>query len=165
MNKKIIISILISTALVVGIGSSIIYNKENNSQQYKTILNKTTSSSVKLHENKDKSNIQVKKIINPHDIIVENNNPTHSSNVLIGNTVEKWISSTQFNYAKFNAKETKLTEAQIKKLKDNHLMLFYMFIYANGVDATHKNITAQELNKTAIAVKEQLTGKKLPIAR
>ena len=155
MNKKILTSTLIGIILVGGISGSIAYSKENTSIHNKTLLNKTISSSPTIKQD------EAKDIINPDTIIVKNTKPQNELN-LIGNAVELWISKTQFNYSKFNPKETELTKAQLEKLKYNQAMLFYSFIYANGGYATHKNITAEELNKTAIAVKKQVTGNWTP---
>ena len=161
MNKKFFISILVGTVLVVSICSTIAYSKKNTSLQHKELLSKTVvTSTSKNNETTEKSKIPTKKIIDPNTVIVANNGTNNYT--LIGNAVAKWISSTQFNYVNFNPNETKLTTTQLEKLKYNHSMLYYTFIYANGAYATHKNITAEELNKTAITVKKQVTGNWTP---
>ncbi|MGL4990999.1 MAG: hypothetical protein ACRCYE_14975 [Sarcina sp.] len=160
MNKKILVSVLIGVILVGGISGTIIYNKETTPICNKSLLNKATSSSSIIKNNETKNN-ETKNLIKPNTIIVKNTKPQNEM-ILIGNAAELWISKTQFNYSKFNPKQTELTKAQVEKLKYYQGMLFYSFIDVNGVKATHENITAEELNRTAIVVKQQLTGNWTP---
>ncbi|MGL4741393.1 MAG: hypothetical protein ACRC41_11405 [Sarcina sp.] len=159
MNKKIIVTILIIIIIIASIitGISIFYNQKNNLAQHKSLLNKKVATTAVLKNN------EIKAKIDPDTIILENNNIKYSTKNLITDTIEEWISKTQFNYVDFNEKATGLTNAQLEKLKNSKGMLYYSFIYANGPYATHKNITAQELNKTAIVVKEQLDGTWKPV--
>lgn len=157
MHKKILMSALIGIILVGGIGVTIAYSKENTTKHNKTLLSKNINLDSITKNNK----VKIKNVIYPNTIIIKNNN-SQNEMYLIGDGVQSWISKTQFNYSKFNSKETELTKAQLAKIKYNQGMLFYSFIDVNGVYATHKNITADELNKTAIVVKQQLSGNWVP---
>ncbi|MGL4992157.1 MAG: hypothetical protein ACRC57_13530 [Sarcina sp.] len=104
----------------------------------------TNSNTIKI------INYSSSQIIEPNDLIVENTTGKPISNTQLLSVIKNWILTEQYSYSGFaDVNGTMWSEPWLTNIPSDQLINY--FTQANGQSALSQNITAEELNKAAIA--------------